>query len=393
MKKVVALGVLAVVGAVAGQAAAQTVEYIALPSGFVPNGLSGDGSTVVGFQQSGNIPYIWTEATGLVRLYGPLGEEWVGKAWACNEDGSAVVGTVMYAGAQRPFRWTAATGIVPLAALSYGNGYDISNDGLSMAGDASVVSSNSGFYWDSVNGAVDLSNPSGTGSGSITCMSGDGRYVVGSGSVLLDGYYVRWDMVNNTTDVLTLLDGTTPIRGLPRDCSYDGDIVVGEARNIASPGSGARAIMWTSNGLQIIGVSGDMANAVSGDGSVVGGTNGSTSWIETTAISRMTFASYLSTYHGFTDSVNLNQLQAISDDGLTIMGGYTNSQGWIVRLPLPALSDFNRDNEVSFTDLEDFYTCFEGQHILPRSSADINRDGFTDFFDLIEFFDRFDTGR
>ena len=85
----------------------------------------------------------------------------------------------------------------------------------------------------------------------------------------------------------------------------------------------------------------------------------------------------------------LSSAVGVSDDGLTIVGEDVSGKGWMIRLPAARPADFNLDRFVDFLDLADFLDCFEGNSVLPVSSADLNHDGFTDFFDLIEFLDEF----
>lgn len=385
---------IALVGALcvaAGTVSAQTVQYTQLPAGFVPTGVSADGQTVVGFTDRPATPYLWTQATGLVQLLGPSGETLSAKAWAASADGTIITGTLA-TGGQRPFRWTASTGIVAIpVVVSIGNGYDISDDGAVIVGDSSIDRTASGLVWDS-NGVTDLFPPVDAGRGSITAISGNGRYAIGAGAIDDNGAYIRWDLQNNSAETLHLIDSNNaPLRGLPFDVNYEGDIVVGVAHD-SVPGGGTKAIMWTVNGQEFLGGVNSRATAVNGDGTVVGGWMSTPydSWISTPGVSPMSLVSYLSTYHSYTAPAQLRRLVAISDDGLTIVGGYPGVQGWVIRLPQPQLADFNRDEQVDFHDLSDFLDCFEGSHLLPTTSADLNRDGFTDFFDLIEFLDRFD---
>ena len=376
----------------AGRASAQAVEFIQLPSGFVPNALSADGTVVVGFNERPVIPYMWSEQTGLVRLLGPAGEQWAAKAWACSADGSTIVGTVSYEGHQRPFKWTAATGIVPFPSLGYGNGYDISDDGSVLVGDANVNSGASGCAWNDANGVWDLLPPEGVDRGIVSVISGDGRFAVGSGGVGENGAYVRWDLQSGTAEALSLpaVPGDRLI-GFPEDCNTDGSIIVGLSIN-TSQGHERGAVMWTVNGLEIIGTGANTrATAVSGDGLVVGGWQDSTSWLQTPGIGRTAIGEFLSSHYSFTPPINLSRLRSISEDGRTIMGGYISVRGWIIRLPQSRPADFNRDRHVDFADLADYIDCFEGNHLLPVSSADLNRDGITDFFDLMQFMDDFES--
>lgn len=181
------------------------------------NGLSGDGSTAVG--------YAWTSGT-----------------------------------TTRPFRWTAAGGYEDLGNLgvdsSNGRAYDVSFDGSVVVGQSSTTNGTSAFRWTAVGGmqALPIYQALST--------SDDGSVAVGMN--------IRWTAPGQI-DYLGFLGGNnyTSAYGV----SADGQVVVGFSET--SPSRYAHAFRWTpAGGIQDLGVTNgteSLAWGVSPDGSVVHG--------------------------------------------------------------------------------------------------------------------------
>src|SRR4030095_5210836 len=92
-----------------------------LPGGSVTsqaNGVSGDGSVVVGGANSstGGEAYRWTEAEGMVGRGVPLGFS-ESSAEAISSDGKVVVGVAFAGISSEAFRWTETEGMTGLGHL------------------------------------------------------------------------------------------------------------------------------------------------------------------------------------------------------------------------------------------------------------------------------------
>ena len=101
---------------------------------------------VAGWENYTNIgeAFVWTPQDGIT-LIGP------GKAFGINADGTVVVGTDPDI---KGFRWTEATGMVPIGGIFSGGhseAFAVSNDGSAIAGDAQVADQSSTYHairWD-----------------------------------------------------------------------------------------------------------------------------------------------------------------------------------------------------------------------------------------------------
>jgi probable HAF family extracellular repeat protein len=193
-------------------------------------GVSGDGSVVVGQSDAAGPEAFRWENGQMTALSGPLGIffQIPTSAWAVSDDGSVIVG---YGGSPlgyRAFRWTAATGFVPLGTLPNGDAaeqaWDVSADGSVIVGAFGGNYRNS-FLWR--NGVLtDLGFP-----GAMR-VSGDGSVVIGENYPSL-----LWDAVHGARDLRQVLVGeygldltgwTYLIAG---GISFDGRTIVGEGWN------------------------------------------------------------------------------------------------------------------------------------------------------------------
>jgi len=144
--------------------------------------ISADGSAVVG--------YATTSAFGPTGLLGP------GLANGVSGDGSVIVGLTPGISDNQIFRWTQATGMVTL-----GNGYAnaVSEDGSTIVGfERLTVDSGSAFRWTASGGLQSL----GPSNSEAYAVSGDGSVIVGR----FDQRAFIWGSTNGTgylQDVLT----------------------------------------------------------------------------------------------------------------------------------------------------------------------------------------------
>ncbi len=166
------------------------------PTGASSRGaaISADGSTVVGWGDTGTgfQAARWRAETGFVSLR-PVPGTW-SQAFAVSGDGAVVTGMM---DATTTFRWTEATGMVPIGP---GQGNGISADGNVIVG-AAGGSQNSAFFWTPESGMVNLkafllangaTGVQGWNLSTATAVSADGRVVVGHGLNALgqvEGFY------------------------------------------------------------------------------------------------------------------------------------------------------------------------------------------------------------
>ncbi|MBI5864692.1 MAG: hypothetical protein HZB38_09315 [Planctomycetes bacterium] len=93
--------------------------------------VSADGQVVAGYSYNGT-GFRWTAGEGMVPIGG-----WGTAAWAISADGTAIVGTHAPNGHTQPYRWTVETGIVSLgrpAGFIDALGLDVSADGSIVVG-------------------------------------------------------------------------------------------------------------------------------------------------------------------------------------------------------------------------------------------------------------------
>jgi len=140
------------------------------------NGVSKDGTTVVGYSTSAdyvNHAFRWTAGAGMVGLGELAAGQW-SDANGANADGSLIVGTAGVLGGNSAFIWSAATGMVNLNSYLTLNGFDLGGvtftDGLAISADGSTIlangftvvaldDGNGGTYDQQVNGSYIINLP------------------------------------------------------------------------------------------------------------------------------------------------------------------------------------------------------------------------------------------
>ena len=215
----------------------------------VGGGVSGDGSTIVGYAETlaaQTEAFRWTAPTGMVRLSGVPAGTRSSVATAASLDGSIVIGTMTRSdGRQEAFRWNATDGVV----------------GLGFADSLDVHSTASGITPD---GQTIVGNRTGS----------DGR---------TRGF--RWAAAGG----MEHLGGT--LEAFPLDVSADGSVIVGStislrrAAVLTEGGVGDIQEFLESNGIDLQGWNLEYATGVSADGrTIVGfgrGPRGQEAWIAT----------------------------------------------------------------------------------------------------------------
>ncbi len=330
------------------------------------NGVSADGSTVVGESQSassGFKAFRWTSASGMVGL--GLSASY---ARGVSADGSTVVGekwsSSFFGYNSEAFRWPSGSGIVGLGNLS-GGSFDsfangVSADGSTVVGSSKFASGCEAFRWTDLNGngLVDpdekLDNHPEFGLGDLSggifysvalSVSGDGSTVVGFGNSTSGTEAFRWTSASGVVGLGDLAGGS--FSSWAEDVSADGSTIVGRGRSAL----GDEAFRWTS-ASGMVGL-GDLpggsfasfAHGVSADGSTIVGSSESASGGEAfmwdTANGIKSLRDVLINDYGLDlTGWTLSSTRGISDDGLTIAGyginpdGYT--EAWIATIPEPA---------------------------------------------------------
>lgn len=248
--------------------------------------VSADGSTVVGtglFNQA----YRWTAATGTVPISGPVGGQF-NVARAISADGTVVVGNGRPSpgslAVNEAYVWSAggttSLGDLPGGAVS-GIATGVSADGTVMAGTGASAAGQpyEAFRWTSGTGLVGLGDlPGGSFSSQATGISDDGQVIVGTGTSESPvqpqsrAYQqaFRWTESGGMVG-LGDLDGGD-YWSIALATSANGEVIVGTS----AAAGGDQAFRWTAAGgmVRIDGLAGydsHRASAVSGDGSIIGG--------------------------------------------------------------------------------------------------------------------------
>ncbi|MFN0132934.1 MAG: GC-type dockerin domain-anchored protein [Phycisphaerales bacterium] len=204
-------------------------------------GVSADSTTIVG-ESSGPPyrPYRWSAATGLVVL--STGNS-SGDAYRCSSDGSVVVG--QWSG--KPFRWTQTMGLVtlpppPPAVSGPGIAYDVSGDGSVVVGSHGNASNERPFVWTEATGTQVLPTPGFSG-GWIQAISGDGRVIAGFGTSTTLGFTRGYRWTAETGAVLIPLFPNAPLCVIiPSALNSDGSVMVGFWED--APAGVHRGFVW-----------------------------------------------------------------------------------------------------------------------------------------------------
>ncbi|MBL8225438.1 MAG: hypothetical protein JNM50_08915 [Chromatiales bacterium] len=343
---------------------------------FGPNGVSGDGTVVVGNSDSG--PFRWTATTGAVLLT-TLGGPSAATARRVSADGNTLVGNNF--GAGRAYRWSLGGGTELLPNISFGGegAFDVSADGSVIVGN----NSGTGALWSG--GGVSALPPLAGGNESIAFgVSDDGLVAVGragfreqlapdggEGAVLgpLRNLATRWDAGQPTA--LGVLPGGRNSRA--NAASANGSVIVGTSDvGVLIDGfefTTSEAFRWTATGgLQPLGRSGaplqpgqlaqSAALDISADGKVIGGFagfggpavnpgGGAAVWIGDSGPLQV-FALLVAQGATGLEGWTLDSVESVSADGRTLVGDGVfcvadtcRLQGWIatfdpVVVPAPA---------------------------------------------------------
>ena len=216
---------------------------LGLLAGFDESGatsVSADGSVVVGF--AGQFfrmppPWRWMAQTGMVPLFPIPAGFFSGAATDISADGAVVVGSINGAnlpggvGFFEPFRWTAATGIVPLGNLGapQTTGAAVSANGAVVVGFSNFGSHVEGFRWTAQTGMVGLGTVPSFPNSMASDVSADGTVVVGTFAVnFAEAPAFRWTAQEGMVSLGDFSGGQFETSA--RAVSADGSVIVGSAR-------------------------------------------------------------------------------------------------------------------------------------------------------------------
>ncbi len=359
-----ALVVASILLGTAFPALGQSFEGLGFPTGSTDSlalGISGDASTVIG--SAGAQAFSWTAVGGMVGLSGQ-------QALGVSTDGSVIVGVD---GANYPVMWTGgsttptsidfpADALIPFVGQAQG----VSGDGSKIVGfevyrDFSSHTHHEAFLWTAGGGTALLGGPTGGFPDSAAfAISSDGTTIVGQGYPSGTGFGAPsqpfyWQ--NSTTGKVAISDLTGGNTGFASAVNGDGSVIVGESTssNTVAPFT-TEAFRWDfadgTVGLgDLPGGSFDsVANAVSGDGSVVVGRGTIAGDVQqafrwTSATGMVSVADYLSGLGVDLGTWSLASATGISADGQVMVGFGTDPGGsteaWLARgAGLTTMSDF-----------------------------------------------------
>ena len=298
--------------------------------GTIVRGVSNGGAVVVGSCVVNGpviaLPFAcrWTEATGWQALT-------EGDANAVSVDGAVIVGNAgVLGGTSDAFRWTQSNGVVKIVDPGrYSFAYDVSADGSVVAGTVFEPFPEQAFRWTAATGAV----PIGPVGAEELGISADGSVIVGDGPT----FAFRW----------TEASGMVSLPGLPgsvgssgRDVSPDGLVSVGASFELLLPFYyNQRPVRWSATGiveaLELLpGMAAGFANAVAA-GSVIVGSQA----VDPRALGDIAFLwdpihrsrslqAVLEQEHGLDlTGWTLTDAGAISPDGRAIVGSGVNPTG------------------------------------------------------------------
>ena len=294
-------------------------------------GISADGSTVVGSIQNGagvDVP-AYSKTAGAkpnwVTLTYASGTIDQGSAWAANTDGSVIVGQANIVGSGGAFRWTAATGVVPL-------GYDASSLATGVTANGTTVvgrkygadSTDHAFRWQS--GTTTDLGSLGTND-AVAGVSGDGSVIAGGMVTSTSGgaeVPFRW---TQNTGFVRL---GTDTGGNATAISLDGNTIVGNMNGVF------RFVNNVGYSLMSLGtLTGASVRAVSGDGSVMGGLSDQGTWLWDATNGARVLPAVLTGFGVDMSGWSAMDVRAISSDGKVLAGsGYRSGTFtcWIARL-------------------------------------------------------------
>jgi len=249
---------------------------------FMPVGISGDGSVVVGRDfHDPTHPFRWTEATGTEPLAGLTDFQVVG----ISTDGMTVVGdTIASTGRSQAGRFAGGTRTdidLPRSTDTESHVIAVCRDGTAITGNAwsanPAAYSSQAFRWSAAGGVVGLGFLPGDGASEAFAMSPDGETVVGLSYDLSrrKGRPFRWTKAGGMQELATLAGSsfTSPVAVNDAGTAIGDSFVGGDVSiNTVSAATARRPIVWMQGPpTQLSGCPSTMwaAASVAGDGTVL----------------------------------------------------------------------------------------------------------------------------
>lgn len=303
-------------------------------------GVSDGGNVVtgVGNSPSGEEAFRWTKEGGMVGLGNSLVGGFMVQAKRVSRDGSVTGGYGNSASGIRSVRWESGVGTF-LTGIPGGGQSDVrgvSADGSALTGYIYSLNGVEAFRWTSARGMQTLGDlPGGSFKSDATAVSNGGLVVVGSSDSAEGEVPFRWK-----NGVMEALAGfPSGHRGAALAVTPDGSAIVGFDY---LPGVATVAFRWTESVgyVTLVGGTQSQAHGISGDGSVVVGSNEDGVFIWDATHGMRDLQSLLATEYGLSTKLNgwrLIAAEAISSDGTAIAGYGQNPSGqieaWMATLP------------------------------------------------------------
>lgn len=386
----VACAALATQSASGATATFTPVGLLTGTGGSTASDVSDDGSTVVGSSLGQGVQgggWMWTAATGMVKIDGPTGMPYTG-ALGVSANGNVIVGadqdvaSPYYAHA---FQWTSASGSINLPNLPGGIqslASAVSSDGNAITGQAGSAAHIHGeaFVWTNAGGIVGLGTLPGDSESSGLGISADGSTIVGNS----DSHAFRWTAATGMVQ-LPFLPGASS--GYATCVNGDGSVVDGSMTT--NGGRSYEAFRWTQQtGTvdlgRLPGMGGSEAGGISSNGTMIVGTSGH-AFLWTAATGMLDLQSVLIA-NGATglDGWTLTTANNISSDGRFIVGDGIDPSGdreaWLATLPSFSPGDVNLDGVVNGLDISQV-----ASHWLQAgvgTPGDANADGVVNGLDI-----------
>ena len=330
---------LTLLAALAGALPSEAQQIVVLPNGTWANDVTPDGEVVVGTAPGGG--FIWRWRVDPAPTFVP-GADMV----AVSDDGTVVAGTIPFAGPspETAAIWTAATGWQPLGGLEscdsfLTSAYGISGDGTTIVGLAWMNCHGLGFRWTAATGMVPLQNLA-NGNNRCSAISSDGTDLGGFAQGTFNRTPAYW-AADTTGTVLN-----PAFRGEVFGFDEDGNLSVGTNYFSGSVYSAFRrnkqtGVMTNLGHLKPT-WNGNATDISEGGGVIVGYDHlvfSREAWIWTAASGIVSLNAKLTSL-GVTGAPALQVSRACSDDGNVIVGGCAGTPlgtaGFIVDLAPPS---------------------------------------------------------
>jgi uncharacterized membrane protein len=324
---------VAVIASVAA-AAAQVPQFTDMPVGSPASDVTFANNEAVVVGADNVSVFRWTAATGKV----PLGASSVGGNVSVSNDGLRVATTINTSGTSRAAywsggTWTEATGLGGTSGTSETSCYDISGDGQTLVGLGWIVGGSAHcFSWTAAGGAVDHGGPFSDPSSRANAVNGNGTVIVGwKNNLANQRQATRW--VNGTLGHLTYVNASqvTFQLGEALAVNASGNVIVGTTVY----GGDNSAWRWdasTGNATLLPNLPGEttyaVATDVSDDGQIVVGHSGGNAingtigivWINGQPHRLIDYLNSLGVQGMSPAYTDLGIVSAISGDGNVIVG-------------------------------------------------------------------------